>query len=64
MCRARACSRWQAQVQARNRKKLRALEERHLRQQTVVTYNALVALAVADGHVSPQERAGASLLEA
>ena len=47
---------WQAQLQTRNRKRLRALEERHLREKQLATYTAMVALAVADGRVSHQER--------
>ena len=45
-----------AQLQTRNRKRLRALEERHLREKQLATYTAMVALAVADGRVSHQER--------
>jgi hypothetical protein len=43
-----------SQVQARNSKRLRALEERHLREQTVATYRGMVALAVVDGFVSDE----------
>lgn len=43
------------QSQARNRAKLRKLEEQHVRQRNLSTYGALVALAVTDGEVSPEE---------
>lgn len=49
-------SSWQSQLQARSRRQLRQLEERHLREQTRVVYEKMVALAVADGYVSPEER--------
>jgi len=41
--------------QARHKDRLRELEEAHLREKAVATYEAMVALAVADGTVTPEE---------
>jgi len=41
--------------QARHKSRLRALEEAHLKERAAATYEAMVALAVADGTVSPEE---------
>lgn len=47
---------WRAQMAQRNQAKLRALEMSHIQQRNVCTYEAMIALAVADGVVAPEER--------
>lgn len=47
---------WQAFIAARNKEKMRQLEREHLQQRNTATYEAMVALAVADGVVAPEER--------
>ena len=48
---------WQLQMEERNRARLRELERSHLQQRNAATYEAMLALAVADGVVAPEERA-------
>ena len=47
---------WQVRTARRQRRRLKELERSHLKQQAEATYKAMVALAVADGVVSAEER--------
>lgn len=55
---------WQLRMEERNRAKLLDLERSHLQQRNAATYEAMVALAVADGVIAPEERAACAAFRA